>query len=308
MTPVIPPPPADPDDDDLAPFRPILAVVRLDKVPQKATELWLRKHPKEPPPRPPVVGAPMHGSYHLLFPVDFKDRGTRWLLKVPINGTPACWNALCADELESEARTMQLIRSQTTIPVPDVFGFSKTNDNDLRCPHIWLSYISGISLHDFWFAKPPGLSEEDRHRRRAHVLRSVASAMVQLGKFSTKEGGRLVFGSDGRWSGVARRRELDMVERENRLELEPPNYMPAYFSSGPYKTAKEFYTSALQREHAKSVFLLGQRQILEFLISCMDDFFAADRQSFVLTHPDFDIQNFLVSPQGELVGIIDWYV
>lgn len=27
---------------------------------------------------------------------------------------------------------------------------------------------------------------------------------------------------------------------------------------------------------------------------------------FVLAHPDFDIQNFLVSAEGELKGIIDW--
>lgn len=27
---------------------------------------------------------------------------------------------------------------------------------------------------------------------------------------------------------------------------------------------------------------------------------------FVLVHPDFDIQNFIVSEEGELQGIIDW--
>ena len=30
------------------------------------------------------------------------------------------------------------------------------------------------------------------------------------------------------------------------------------------------------------------------------------RKPFVLVHPDFDIQNFLVSEEGELQGIIDW--
>ena len=29
-------------------------------------------------------------------------------------------------------------------------------------------------------------------------------------------------------------------------------------------------------------------------------------ESFVLLHPDFDIQNFIVSEEGDLQGIIDW--
>ncbi|KAK4106969.1 hypothetical protein N658DRAFT_37072 [Parathielavia hyrcaniae] len=296
--------PGDAEEDGLAPFGPILAVVRLDKAAERAIELWSSKHPKDPRPRPPVVGAPIHGSYHILFPLVFNDRGTRWLLKVPIDGIPGHWNNLCADALESEAQTMQLIRKHTSIPVPDVFGYSTTLDNDLGCPHIWLSFIDGVSLDDFWFAEPQDMSEEDRHRRRTRVLRSVASAMVQLSKFSFNEGGQLVFESDGRLSGVARRRELDVIECERRLEH--GEYMPAYFSSGPYKTAGQFYTSSLHRQVPDSEFLLGQRRLLHFFLVCVDDFFTADRQSFVVTHPDLDLQNFIVSPQGDLVGIIDW--
>lgn len=123
--------------------------------------------------------------------------------------------------------------------------------------------------------------------------------MVQLGQFSFNKGGRLVFDSDGR-PEVDRHHELDIVECDKRLEQDNPDYMPAYFPSGPYKTAKEFYTSALNRQKpGSSEFLLGQRQLLLFFIDCMDDFFANDRQSFVLAHPDFDIQ-------GDVVGIIDW--
>ncbi|KAK4150365.1 hypothetical protein C8A00DRAFT_18087, partial [Chaetomidium leptoderma] len=254
----------------------------------------------------PVVGAPLHGCYNILFPVEFRDRGITWLLKIPINGTPSYWNTLCADELESEARTMQLIRKRTTIPLPDVFEFCKTLDNPLRCPHIWLSFIPGISLYDFWFAEPPGMSEEDCYRRRTRVLNDVAAAMVQLSQFSFREGGRLVF-SDGRPPGVGCRRELDIDEFAERLAQDNPDHMPVYFPSGPFKTAKEFYTSALNRQKpGSSEFLLGQTRLLRFFVDCIDDFFAADAHSFVLNHPDLDMQNLLVSPQGDLVGIIDW--
>ncbi|KAK3939014.1 hypothetical protein QBC46DRAFT_438663 [Diplogelasinospora grovesii] len=300
------PSPADAEEDELASFLPVLAVVRLDSVPGMATKIWDSKHPEDRLARPPVVEAPLHGSYNILFPIEFRDRGIAWLLKIPINGTPRHWNTLCADELESEARTMQLIRKHTTIPIPDVFGFCKTPDNPLRCPHIWLSFIPGISLYDFWFAECPGMSEEDYHRRRTRVLKDVASAMVQLSQFSFREGGRLTF-TDGRPPSVGCRRELDIDAFAERLEQDNPDHMPVYFPSGPYKTAKEFYTNALNRQKLdSSEFLLGQRRLLQFFVDCIDDLFAADAHSFVLTHPDFDLQNFLVSPQGDLVSILDW--
>lgn len=150
------------------------------------------------------------------------------------------------------------------------------------------------------------MSEEDYHRRRTRVLKDVASAMVQLSQFSFREGGRLTF-SDGRPPSIGCCRELDIDAFAERLEQDNPDYMPVYFPSGPYKTAKEFYTSALTRPKLdSSEIFLGQRRLLQFFIVCIDDFFAADAHSFVLTHPDFDLQNFLVSPQGDLVGILDW--
>ncbi|KAK3897940.1 hypothetical protein C8A05DRAFT_38486 [Staphylotrichum tortipilum] len=202
---------------------------------------------------------------------------------------------------------MQLIWQRTSVSIPEVFGFCKTLDNLLGCPHMWLSFIPGISLHDFWFDQSPAISDEDRHGRRTRVLQDVALAMVQLGQFSFDMGGRLLFTSAGVLSGVGPRCELDMEEFEERLMQDNPDYMPVYFVSGPFETANEFYTTALAREkRAQSDYLLGQRRLLEFFLDCAANFFTADARSFVLTHPDFDIQNFLVSPEGRLVGIIDW--
>lgn len=100
------PPPADTKEDESAPFRPILAVVRLDAIPEMATKIWSSKYPKGCLVYPPVVGAPLHGSYNILFLIEFRDQEIKWLLKIPINGTPNHWDTLCADELESEARIM----------------------------------------------------------------------------------------------------------------------------------------------------------------------------------------------------------
>jgi hypothetical protein len=298
---------SDCEEDELAPFAPVLAVVRLDAVPDAASRLWDTHNPHDPLARPPVVGAPLHGSYNILFPVEFGCRGVRWLLKVPISGTPDHWDTLSADELESEARTMQLIRQRTSIPLPEVFGFCSSLDNSLGCPHIWLSFISGDPLPDFWFAQDLDISDEEHHRRRTRVLRDIAAAMVQLGQFTFDTGGRLLFDSAGSPSGIGRRREMDHDESFRRRMQDDPDHMPVYYASGPFKTATEFYTAALSRAPpAESDYLLGGRRLLDFFVDCATDFFAADARSFVLTHPDLGFQNFLVSPEGRLVGIIDW--
>ena len=101
---------------------------------------------------------------------------------------------------------------------------------------------------------------------------------------------------------------MDHYECFQRGMQDEPDYMPVYYEKGPFQTAKEFYTAALAREPPPhSEYLLGQQRLLRFLVECTVDFFAAsDAHSFVLTHPDFNFQNFLVSHDGRLTGVIDW--
>ncbi|KAK3290202.1 uncharacterized protein B0H64DRAFT_413623 [Chaetomium fimeti] len=310
------PSPVASDEDDLERFTPVLALLQLSEIPGAAARLWATKNPEKTLSGLPVVGGPLHGSYHILFPVEFPEQGAKWLLKIPINGAAEHWDELSAEQLQSEARTMQFIKRRTSIPLPEVFGFSTSLANPLGCPHIWLSFIPGVSLYDFWFNTPPTADDDDDalHRRRIQILKDVASAMVQLGQLRFPKGGRLVFdaGDDnGDPVGVGPQRQLDDAACQKRLMRDPPDYMPVYFAAGPFKTAREFYTCPLEREAMPPLAILaGQQRLLRFLLDCMADFFEGVKgggEEFVLTHPDFDIQNFIVSPtDGRLVGIIDW--
>ena len=154
------------DEDDLERFMPVLAMLQSSEIPVAASRLWRNKNPEKTLSELPVVGEPLHGSYHILFPVEFPCQGTKWLLKVPINGTAEHWDELSANQLESEVRTMQLIKRRTPIPLPEVFGFSATLVSPLGCPHIWLSFIPGISLYDFWFEISPSSDGDDTQQRR----------------------------------------------------------------------------------------------------------------------------------------------
>jgi hypothetical protein len=93
---------------------------------------------------------------------------------------------MSANALTSEARTMQLLKHETKIPLPDVFDFSSTIENELRCPYIIMSFIRGVSLYDVWFERNPGNPDVVRDRR-TRALKGVAAATVQLENFRSKE-------------------------------------------------------------------------------------------------------------------------
>ncbi|KAK4124051.1 hypothetical protein N657DRAFT_717572 [Parathielavia appendiculata] len=80
--------------------------------------------------------------------------------QIPINGTPGYWNTLCADELGSEARTMQLIRERTSVAILTFLDLAKlsTTISAVRTSGSLSYFVDGISGDDFWFAKPQGRS------------------------------------------------------------------------------------------------------------------------------------------------------
>ncbi|KAJ4285985.1 hypothetical protein N0V88_008172 [Collariella sp. IMI 366227] len=174
-----------------------------------------------------------------------------------------------------------------------------------------MSFTPGISLHDFWFSKHPTISDDEQKHRRVGILEDVASVIVQLGQFRFPTGGRLLFDNHtGNLVGVSPHRRLDHRAFEKQCLQNPPDFMRVYYQSGPYTTANEFHTGALDREPpGASSFLQDQQRLLRFFIDCMVNFFnreSGPAEEFVLTHPDFDIRNFIVSPEGRLVGIIAW--
>lgn len=198
------------DDENAELFSAVLSTLDREQLPLLASAILRRlQSPYQTTDAKPSIGEPLYGSYHVLFPMTF-DIGLRWIAKIPINGTASKWDELSASALTSEANTMRLLKRETTIPLPDVLDFSSTTQNTLRCPYIIMTFISGIPLYNVWFGhRLNGASPDTTRLRRISALESIASAMVQLDRFSFQTGGRLLFGSDGNPSDIGPMRRVD---------------------------------------------------------------------------------------------------
>jgi hypothetical protein len=285
-------------------FAEVLSALNRPQLPRLATALLQRLQPHHTA-STPSVGKPIYGSYHVVFPLTFDD-GPRWVAKFPINGIPGKWDRLCAASLDSEANTMRLLKRETTIPLPDVLDFSSTTRNPLQCPYIIMTFISGTPLYDIWFGNHlKGVSQNTTRVRRTRALESIASAMVQLDRFSFRNGGRLLFASNGSLSGVGPTRRLDEKAMLDRWFLHnDPDDSPIYVECPVSSDPKAYYTFMLDKHVEHNPVSKGVARLLRQLISWVPD--PSETDPFVLAHPNFDIQNFIVSEEGELMGIIDW--
>ncbi|KAL1970144.1 hypothetical protein VTN77DRAFT_6549 [Rasamsonia byssochlamydoides] len=91
----------------------------------------------------------------------------------------------------------------------------------------------------------------------------------------------------------------------DRLRTDDPDETAIYAELGLFANSRSFYTSMLDRRHEPpSLFGRGQLQLLRMFLNWIPE--PRDgRKEFVLTHPDFDIQNVIVSKDGHL-RLIDW--
>jgi hypothetical protein len=293
-------------DENLELFAEVLSVLDKTQLPILGRDVLQRVHPQHTTTdEEPEVGEPIYGSCHVLFPLTFTT-GLRWLVKIPVNGTADKWDDLSASSLGTEAKTMQMLKCKTTIPVPEVLDFSSTSENTLRCPYILLSHISGVPLYDVWFGhRLKGHDPEVNRARRTCALRGIASALIQLGLFSFQNSGSPVYGSGWSLSGTGPARRVDQQAMLDRWFVhQDPADDPIYASQPPSSDAKAWYTFMLELHPEKNETQKGVVALLRQLISWIPE--PNETDPFVLAHPDFDIQNFIVSEEGERLGIIDW--
>lgn len=243
---------------------------------------------------PVAVGEPLFGSMSACFPLVWegcggdgrrgrgKGRGgerdkekEKWLLKIPINGTPGLWKPQDQRALASEVGTMRWLRRElgvkTNMHIPRVYdwddgvgigkeddgnseeGSKKKEKNRIGVPYIMMQYVEGLSAHDAWFTRwdRVGWWRPEAEDLRRGILSHVAAAMSELGRFDFDSGGapRYEFSRDRRTGretedllGVGPLRTLDAEAMLDRwlCRLSPEDKekcerTPIYRELGPWK-------------------------------------------------------------------------
>ena len=240
---------------------------------------------------------PLFGSYNVLFVVTFSDH-VKWIARFPGYGVSS-FGELEARRLLPDIQTKALIRSSTSIPIPEVFAWDLSRDNPVGVPYHLETFIEGRPLAERWTGE--WLSDESKKMK---ILRKLAKLMSQLHSLHFDKIGSLVLGADGTSL------EVDAIVDMNLSfdMMSQGQLWPTASLSGPFRSTKEYLLSMLydpeelpevQRYFKAEIAIL--RQAIDSIPKTLDT-----PKSFSLGHPDFNYQNILTDDEGEITGIIDW--
>ncbi|KAL1879222.1 hypothetical protein Daus18300_001801 [Diaporthe australafricana] len=210
------------------------------------------------------------------------------VIRIPTTGQSGDLRDAAKEAFESQVQTLNYIRKHTSVPVPQVYHFDTTADNEIHAPYIAMGYVSGRTVSNLWFdASGPTPLE---HRRR-NILKQLAKAMSQLQELPFNKIGSLLLGSRGGIHDLGPCYDWDEAE----------NGTSTITSSGPFSTIDSFLKSSWAPTNTKSVYAIGATKVLEEMLP-----FLPQTSEYVLALPDYDSQNVMADEEGNLTGIIDW--
>ncbi|MCJ1329190.1 hypothetical protein MMC10_005868 [Thelotrema lepadinum] len=273
-----------------------------------------------------VGDRPMCGSFNLVYVIHFEDN-SKWVARIPQFATPAHFHAAQAQHMSTELELLRLIRSKTTIPVPEVFHYDTTFDNPFGVPFSLEGWLGGCSVGALWSKTDGPTPCKERQRR---ILESVASAMAQLSLFAHPEiGVPKVDPIQSTAIGTEKLRSRD-VDKEMHYCMHgwPQDGVQkpfAFLEQGPFHNTADYLRSMLysrklpweEREIKRTKDdLVGSKRLMEIIIDAIESIEQQEHPStetpgdgscqFVIRHPDFALQNVLVSEDGSLLGLLDW--
>lgn len=251
------------------------------------------------------------GSYNVVYIVELhqnhhhqqQDSGhmpcNKLAIRVPKMPKGLPLSPLAAEAVHSQVTTLWLIHNKTSIPVPKIYDYDVTNDNELNAPYMCISFLPGKPVYRL--LAESGVNGETRRT----ILSSLARLMAQLAPLTFNAYGCLSEDDDGNLSiGPC------------FLEAGPDeNGALAVVSAPPFNTEGQMWAHHYQLSMAKVAdqpdmnhpLCVGEDKIMKILLRCVQHLEATNHNNvFVLAPPDFDSQNVLVDDAGNVTGIIDW--
>jgi hypothetical protein len=249
-----------------------------------------------------------------------------YIVRVPAIGNAARWQEGDAHNMRCEVALMEYLRKETKIPVPEIVSFAYELDSMIGAPYILMKQLPGEPAYVSWFEQCKDRNHLTENRVspeteaiRCNILRSLAATMVELQNIEFDKIGMPDFGTTVRCG------EKPTITHAYQWVEDTAQTEDKLLPHGPFDSSKGYMTSKLEDKWPSTPdpevdddpriqnMLLGVRKILDIIYSnpiisssIQDSLDPSQKETFVLRHPDLDLQNILVDETGNITGIIDW--
>ncbi|KAL2858435.1 kinase-like domain-containing protein [Aspergillus pseudoustus] len=187
---------------------------------------------------------PSSGSLNWVIVISFGD-GVEWVFRSP-RRLFGLKKATASEVLMSEVSTMKYLRETSKIPVPEVFAYCATDQNDIKVPYILMSKASGIPLSTYrWeddMASLSGINSRPQAvlstSQKQRIIRQLGGIHAALSNIRFSEIGSLFM--DNNSSYTPRKCLLPSLVWQGRDEFDD-----TVIARGPFSEAKAFYMACI---------------------------------------------------------------
>ncbi|TEB09671.1 hypothetical protein FA13DRAFT_1749237 [Coprinellus micaceus] len=244
------------------------------------------------------------GGFNRTFLITMRD-GFRMVARVPYGFPPVYLT------VASEVATMDLLHSKG-IPVPKIYGYNPSPDNEARTEYMFMEYVQGTSLADVWQDTVQNDPDESRAILKQVLDRDLEGLVTRTP--IPLEDDRFCVGPDvSHMSWFGRRSQLD-VDRGPFARAQDMLVAPALKELAYLKQFGYGYKEKFPAEHTANL-----RRYLEMVPSLIRNT-GTDLGRFCLRHPDLRDGNVFVERRSDstdsssvagngkwrIVSIIDW--
>ncbi|KAI3072245.1 hypothetical protein CBS147353_6154 [Aspergillus niger] len=172
---------------------------------------------------------PASGSFNWAIFILFED-GVQWVFRSPHQRTSMPLD-LGVKLLASEAATLRYLKAHSDIPVPEVYDYCASSDNETKVPFMLMSQAPGWPLSKVWVTAGSPLPDLDPSRK-ARVLTQLGGTTWKLSQLRLDRIGSL-FEEDGAFKIKGCLWRCYMLHERFLIEGQ----------RGPFATDAEFYDS-----------------------------------------------------------------
>ncbi|KAK4613468.1 hypothetical protein CLAFUW4_09198 [Fulvia fulva] len=237
-----------------------------------------------------------HGINNLVRKLEFAD-GTQWVARLPLPELPDAHEVVNPEHrLQVDIATMKYIRKHTSIPVPEVFAYDLSPDNEVGAPYILMSYIHGTSAMELSQARGYDLQKDEK------FWQGVADIQMQLASLHFDKIGCIYQDSSSDSFTIG----PDVVtglgpwdDAETFWSDLAQHYLQNVMAAGTAAAGQDDDDDE-EGDEAEPFQLPPQFANFPALIQML-----SKERPFRLTNRDFGIHNLLVNDAFEIVGLID---